>query len=260
MPFTIRGNRRIHYRIEGKGEQTLLFVNSLGQSLAMWDQQVESLKDEFRIIRYDHRGHGSSEPDGEAATIEDLSLDTIAVLDAAGLSNVHFVGLSLGGMIGQQIALDEPQRLLSLTLCATATHLPPPEGWEQRAVTALAEGMEPFVETSRGRWFTAAFCQSAPALVDAALDDLRRVDTRGYAACCRAIRDFDVRGRVHSITIPTLLVAGMEDPSTPPRLLQDLHDQMSGSRYEIVDDAAHLLNIEQASTISHLIRQFTRTV
>lgn len=127
MPFATRGNRNIHYRLDGKGEQTLLFANSLGQSLNMWDQQTEALKEEFRIIRFDHRGHGGSEPDGEAATIHDLALDTLAVLDAAGAPSVHFIGLSLGGMIGQQIAIDAPERLLSLTLCATAAYLPLPK-------------------------------------------------------------------------------------------------------------------------------------
>lgn len=257
MPFVLRGNRRIHYRIEGEGEQTLLFSNSLGQGLDMWDQQVEALKDDYRIIRYDHRGHGSSEPDGEAATIEDLSLDTVAVLDAAEAARVHFVGLSLGGMIGQQIALDAPQRLRSLTLCATAAYLPPPEGWEQRAVTALAEGMEPFVEISRGRWFTPQFCEASPGLVGNALDGLRQINTSGYAACCRALRDFDLRSRVRSIEVPTQLLAGAQDPSTPPRLLKDLHVQVAGSRYEVVD-AAHLLNIEQASAVSGLIGRFIR--
>lgn len=258
MPFATRGNRNIHYRLDGKGEQTLLFANSLGQSLNMWDQQTEALKEEFRIIRFDHRGHGRSEPDGEAATIHDLVLDTLAILDAAGAPSVHFIGLSLGGMIGQQIAIDAPERLLSLTLCATAAYLPPPEGWEQRAATALADGMEPFVEISRGRWFTPGFCDTSPGLVNAALDGLRQTHVRGYAACCRAIRDFDLRSRVNAIALPTQLLAGAEDPSTPPHLLQDIHEQVAGSRYEIVGNAAHLLNIEQAAAISGLIRKFVQ--
>ncbi len=257
MPFVTRGNCRIHYRIDGEGEQTLLFSNSLGQSFAMWDQQVEALRRDHRIIRYDHRGHGSSGPDGQTATVEELSLDALAVLDVAGVASAHIVGLSLGGMIGQQIAVDAPHRVRSLTLCATAAHLPPSEGWEQRAVRALAEGMEPFVEISRGRWFTPQFCESSPRLVEAALDGLRQVDTSGYAACCRALRDFDLRDRVCSIDVPTLLVAGAHDPSTPPRLLENLHAQLLNSHYEMVD-AAHLLNIEQASAVSGLVRQFVR--
>lgn len=258
MPFVRRGNHRIHYRIEGEGEQILLFANSLGQSLEMWDQQVKLLKAEFRIIRYDHRGHGPSESEGESATVEELSRDTLAVLDAAGIGSVHFVGLSLGGMIGQQIALDAPDRLCSLTLCATAAHLPPPEGWEQRAVKALAEGMEPFVEISRGRWFTPTFNGASEALVNAALERLRRIDTQGYAACCRAIRDFDLRARVSSITVPVQLISGAKDPSTPPALMKDLHDHLAGSRYETVD-AAHLLNIEQDQQVAGLVRRFVQS-
>lgn len=259
MSFVSRGNHRIHYRIEGEGEQVLLFANSLGQSLEMWDQQVDLLKGEFRIIRYDHRGHGPSESEGETATVEDLSRDTLAVLDACGIGSVHFIGLSLGGMIGQQIALDAPDRLRSLTLCATAAHLPPSEGWEQRAVRALAEGMEPFVEISRSRWFTPGFNGASEGLVDAALDRLRRIDTQGYAACCRAIRDFDLRAHVGSIAVPIQLIAGTQDPSTPPALLKDLHFHIRSSRYETVD-AAHLLNIERAREVSCLIRQFVQRV
>ncbi|WP_306051020.1 3-oxoadipate enol-lactonase [Oceaniradius stylonematis] len=258
MPFVNRGNHRIHYRIDGKGEQTLLFANSLGQSLEMWDQQVELLRAEFRIIRYDHRGHGHSEPEGETVTVEELSRDTLAVLDAAGVGSVHFIGLSLGGMIGQQLALDAPDRLRSLTLCATAAHLPPPESWEQRAVTALAEGMEPFVDVSRGRWFTPTFNGASQKLVDAALNRLRRINTQGYAACCRAVRDFDLRARAGSISVPVQLISGSLDPSTPPALMKDLHDHLRGARYETVD-AAHLLNIEQPQQICALVRRFVQS-
>ena len=256
MPFALRGSRRIHYRVDGVGQQTLLFANSLGQGLEMWAPQVSALEDKFRIIRFDHRGHGESDSDGEVATVEDLALDVLAVLNETQTERVHFVGLSLGGMIGQWLGVNYPQRLMSLTLCATAACLPPSEGWEQRAANALIDGMEPFVTISRGRWFTSQFCITEPEIVDTALNGLRKTNVMGYAACCRAIRDFDLRGAVSSIKVPTLLIAGASDPSTPPQMLEELCNMIEEARIVILQDAAHLVSIEKANEVNGLIVEF----
>lgn len=258
MPFLVAADRRLHFRLDGNGEAVLMFANSLGASLEMWDPQVEELSRDFRILRYDNRGHGRSAPDGRPLDIADLAADALAVMDEAGIERAHFIGLSLGGMIGQYLALSNPARLRSLTLCATAAYLPPGEAWEQRAVKALDQGMEPFVEISRSRWFTADFCRSSPHIVETVLQELRKVDPASYAASCRVIRDFDLRSRISGIDLPVQLIAAEEDPSTPPSALADIGARLRRSSMTTLGQAAHLLNIEQPAAVSDLIRAFAR--
>lgn len=258
MNYTFVGTRRVHFRNDGQGDQTLLFSSSLGSSLAMWDAQARQLSEDFRVLRYDHPGHGQSDPAGDAHDATQFIADVLAVMDAAGVEKVHFVGLSLGGMVGQLLACQNPERLSSLTLCATAGRLSPPEAWEDRASIALEQGLTPLVGVSRERWFTPGFVQQFPEVVEASLTDLARTHPPSYAACCRFIRDFDIRDQVQRLTTPTLMIAGQQDPATPPTLLEQLHQNVPGSRLAVIQPAAHMLNIERATEVSSLIHGFAR--
>lgn len=246
----------LRYEFQGNGDAVLMFACSLGTSLELWEPQVKALSSHFRILRYDYRGHGLSAPSDQAASVADFAADALAVMDAAGVEQSHFVGLSLGGMIGQYLALHAPDRLYSLTLCATAAYLPPPDAWEQRAANAVVYGMAPFIEISRGRWFTENLLASAPSVVEDALGQLGRVDPASYAVACRVIRDFDLRNRVGEIALPVQLIAGENDPSTPPAVLADLHAAISGASMTVLSSAAHLLNLEKPDEVSRLIADF----
>lgn len=258
MPFLTSADRHLYFELEGRGETTLMFANSLGTSLDMWAPQFEALSTEFRILRYDNRGHGRSNPNDRPADIADLASDAHAILDETGINKVHFVGLSLGGLIGQYLALSNPERLLSLTLCATAANFAPAEAWEQRAIKALDEGIEPFVAISRERWFTPDFNRSSPYVVESSMEQLRQVDPASYAACCRVLRDADLRTRIAAIDLPVHLIAGESDPSTPPAALEAIRACVRGSSMTIIKNAAHLLNIQQPAEVSSLIRSFAR--
>lgn len=258
MSYTSVGKRRIHYRDEGHGDHTLLFSNSLGASLAMWDAQAQQLAAEFRVLRYDHPGHGKSDPVQDDHDDAQFVHDALAVMDAAGVEKAHFIGLSMGGMIGQLLACQFPERVDTLTLCATGGKLPPADAWENRATTALSEGLATMVELSRGRWFTPGFIDQHAAAVQASLADLANVHPASYARCCRFIRDFDIFDRIHELTANSLLIAGQQDAATPPSMLEQLHRAMPGSRLEIVEPAAHMLSVERAAEVSALIRDFIR--
>lgn len=256
MPFVHVRSRKIHYVLEGQGDQVLMFANSLGASVEMWAQQAHTLSAEFRVLRFDARGHGLSDPDGSLANVGDLAADALAVMDQVGARRVHFIGLSLGGIIGQQLALEFPDRLASLTLCATGAALHPPEAWERRAMIALSSGLEPLVEISKERWFTPQFQAQQPEQVQRLLQCLAQVDQASYASCCRAIRDFDARADIHRITTPMLLIAGENDSATPITLLQEIQRLAPSSRLIVVGPAAHILNVEQPERVSAEIRGF----
>ena len=256
MPFAEVEGRRIHYKLDGSGDTVLVFSNSLGTSLEMWDPQVAALSQHVRILRYDNRGHGLSDPDDTPISMDDLAADALVVMDHASVEEAHFIGLSLGGMVGQKLAVGAPHRISSLTLCATAAYLPPPDSWEKRAQAALSDGMEPMAALSLGRWFTPDYLVGHEQQVEPLLDALRSVDPGSYAVCCRAIRDFDARNWIGRMTVPPLLIAGAEDPATPPAMLREIADLVGSAKFVSVSPAAHILNVEQAEKVSSHILSF----
>ncbi len=257
MAFAERAGRKIHYRREGPADApVLMFANSIGTSLGMWDAQAEALSDRHGILRFDARGHGGSDPDGGAASIDDLADDALAVMDAAGTERVHFVGLSLGGMVAQRLAQTHPQRLLSATCCATGMALTPSSGWEDRAQMALRDGMEPFVAVSLERWFTPAFRASSPDAVAPVVEMLRATNPTSYAACCRVIRDTDLTPGTAKAAVPMLLVAGRQDPATPVAKLEEIRALRPDAQLVVLDPAAHILNVEQPQALAAALVAF----
>jgi 3-oxoadipate enol-lactonase len=239
----------LHHRFDGDdGAPVVVLSGSLGSTLAMWEPQLPALTERFRVLRYDHPGHGES-PVGEERTVSDLAAGVLALLDELGVERASWCGLSLGGMLGMRLALDAPERLHRLVLCCTSPHMPPPEAWDERAEAVRTAGIEAIADTVVGRWFTDAF------------PDVRRyremlvsTDAEGYARCCEAIRDWDVRDELERVRTPTLVIGAADDPSTPPaEHAEPIARTIPEARLEIVPNARHLVNVERPDELNRLL-------
>jgi 3-oxoadipate enol-lactonase/4-carboxymuconolactone decarboxylase len=257
MP-TIRANGvALYYDLTGPDDApVVVFSNSVGATLEMWDAQARALADRFRVLRYDTRGHGRSQVVSRPAAIDDLADDLAGLLDALHIDEAHLVGLSLGGMTGQALALRRPEKLESLVLMATSAHLPPADAWTQRAATVRSQGMEVIADTVMGRWFTTAFTERAPQAVAQTRKRFVAHDPNGYAICCEAIRDMDLRPVIGAIRTPTLIIAGAEDPATPVAMMEDIRGRIADAELIIVPKAAHLLNIERPEIVNAHLEAF----
>jgi 3-oxoadipate enol-lactonase len=234
----------LHHRSDGPAEAPVLVLgSSLGTTGAMWDANVEALSQRFRLIRYDTRGHGGSPvPDGPY-TMDELGADVLALLDGLGLERVHFCGLSIGGMIGTWLASEAPERVERLVLCCTVPHFPPRELWDERIETVRAEGIEPMVEPAIERWLPQEVRAAHPEAAEHLRALIRSTPPEGYAGCCEAIRDMDLRDRLARIEAPTLVVAGSQDPSTPAEKVRAIAEAVRGARYVELEGAAHIANM-----------------
>jgi 3-oxoadipate enol-lactonase / 4-carboxymuconolactone decarboxylase len=257
MP-TIRANGvELFYDLTGPEDApVVVFSTSVGATLEMWDPQVRALADRFRILRYDTRGHGRSEVVDRPLSMDDLADDLAGLLDALGIAKAHLVGLSLGGMTGQTLAVRRPEKLASLVLMATSAYVPPAETWTQRAATVRAQGMATIADVVMGRWFTAAFAERAPQLVADTRKRFIANPPNGYATCCEAIRDMDLRPVIHAIRTPTLILSGADDPATPVAMMEDIRSRIPDVEMVIVPRAAHLLNLEQPEIVNAHLAAF----
>ncbi len=238
------------------GAPALLLINSLGTSLEMWDDQAATLQEHFELVRYDARGHGRSTAGSRAElTLEQLARDGLAVLDDCEIARAHLCGLSLGGMTAMAIARHWPDRVLKAALCNTSAHMPPREGWGARIQTARTEGMAALTEGVLGRWFTPEFREAEPARVERVCQMLLETTPAGYAACCAAIRDMDLREDIRQITAITLVVGGTRDPATPPEQAELIAASIPGAKLKMLE-AAHLSNIEQAQEFTSTLVEF----
>lgn len=243
----------LHHRVEGPDDApVLVFGPSLGTDLGLFDAQVAAFSDRFRTVRYDLRGHGGSPVPSGDATMADLAGDVTELLDRLGVERAHYVGVSIGGAIGQQLAV-HTDRLLSLAVLASAARFADPDAWGTRAATVRGNGTEAMVASRVGTWFTEAFETRQPDEARRLLDMLRATSDEGYAACCAAIGGFDIRADLSRVTVPTLAVAGSEDPATPPEFLRLIADSVPGARYAEVPGTAHLLNAEEPEKVNELL-------
>jgi 3-oxoadipate enol-lactonase len=246
MPRIEANGTQLYYELAGPAERPVVMLsNSLGTRLEMWDPQMQALTERYRVLRYDSRGHGRSEaPDGPY-TIEMLADDAIGLLDALGIERVHFCGLSKGGMVGQVLGARHGQRLISLALCSSACHMPQREVWNERIRVATEAGMAAIADGVIERWFTEAFRREPRVELERVQRMILDTPPHGYAACCAAIRDMDLRGLITGIKVPTLVIVGEDDPATPPAKAKEIQERIPGAKLEVVPNAAHLLNIEQ---------------
>ena len=199
------------------GAPALLLINSLGTSLEMWDDQLDELQERFEVMRFDVRGHGKSSTGTRSElTMEQLARDALAVLDACGIARAHLCGLSLGGMTAMYMAQHSPDRVLKVIALNTSAYMPPREAWHARIETVTGQGMAAVTETVIRRWFTPEFMAAEPHRVERIRQMLLATQPLGYAACCSAIRDMDLRDAIRSINATTLVIGGSKDPATPP--------------------------------------------
>jgi 3-oxoadipate enol-lactonase len=230
----------------------LVLANSMGTTMAMWDDQLPALHRRFRVLRYDHRGHGASEVPPGPYRIDQLGADLLGLLDGLGLERVSFCGLSLGGMVGIWLAAHAPERIDRLALCCTAANAHPGV-YLERAAKVRAGGTSAVTDDVVTRWFTPGFRQAAPRTVERAVAMLHATSDEGYAGCCEAIAAMDLRPDLPAISAPTLVVAGADDPATPPAQAEAIAAAIAGARLEVVPDAAHLANIQQPQRVTRLL-------
>lgn len=240
-----------------KKEQTIVFSNSLGTDLTMWDKQVELLGQEFNILRYDTRGHGKSKVVEGEYSIEMLGKDVLDLLDYLKIEKVNFCGLSIGGLTGQWLGIHAPERLNKLILCNTAVKIGNKEGWNSRIDAVRQNGLNSIVSGTQERWFTTEFVDKNKAEVDSVLATFVQTPLAGYISCCAAVRDADFTAEVSKISAPTLVISGTEDLVTTIKDAGLLMGKIPNSLLAALK-TAHISNIEKADDFTKLLIEFIK--
>lgn len=242
-------------RIDGDAGPWVVFSNSLGCTLEMWDAQVAALAGKYRMLRYDTRGHGGTESTPGPYDFELLSDDLFAVMDAVGISSAAFVGLSMGGMLGQVAAVRQPERFWAHLFADTTSEYGPAvaEFWAGRVRMALAGELDQIAATTPSRWFTPAFAISHPHVIERYQAMVRETDPQGYAGCCGAIPRINVTSRLGAVVAPAAVVVGADDPSTTVEHAQRIHEGIPHSQLHVIPDAAHLSNVEQPEAFAQIL-------
>jgi 3-oxoadipate enol-lactonase len=246
-----------NYVIEGEGPW-LTMSHSLASNLTMWDAQAKLLAPRFKVLRYDTRGHGGSSAPPGPYTLDQLADDAKALFDALGIKQTHWVGLSMGGMIGETFALKHPGFFKSMVLADTTARRPPnaEQMWGERIQIAQTKGMDALVEGTLGRWFTEPYRQSREDVMKRIGDHIRSTPVPGFVGCCQAIAKVDVLDRLHEINCPTLVIVGEEDHGTPPEMARAIHANLPGSELVLIPNAAHFSNVEQEQAFNDAMTSF----
>jgi 3-oxoadipate enol-lactonase len=241
----------LHHRLDGdEAAPVVVLSNSLAASLEMWDAQVPALTDRFRVLRYDHPGHGYSGVD-QIDGIESLARGVSELLDHLELERISFCGVSIGGAVGMRLALDAPGRLDRLVLACTSARFGPPEFWQERADLVREKGVGAVADVVLERWFTPAFPD-----VQRFREMFLTTDGEAYAQCCEAIRDWDARDALHAVRSPTLVISAADDPSTPPEHQALIAEAIPGARLKTIPGARHLANVEFPDAFTDLVLSF----
>ena len=249
------GKVRLHYRIDGDPDGApLVFSNSLGTDLRLWDAILPLLPDGLRIIRYDKRGHGLSSLPPAPYSMRDLVDDTEALLDLLEVRQCLFVGLSIGGMIGQGLAARRPDLVRAMVLSNTGAKIGTPDMWATRIAAVNADGIEALADGVMERWFSDAFRQT-PEL-EIWRNMLVRQPDAGYSGCSSAISGTDLVATTSQLRLPLLGIGGSEDGSTPPDLVRETIAAVPGSRFELVRGAGHLPCVEQPGVYADILNRF----
>jgi 3-oxoadipate enol-lactonase len=246
----------LNHTFEGpENAPVLVLGSSLGTTGAMWDDQIPAFSQHFRVLRYDTRGHGGSPAPPGPYTMDELGADLLALLDRLEIERFSFCGLSIGGMIGMWTASEAPDRVDRLVLCCTVPYFPPPDLWNERIETVRAEGIGPMIEPALDRWLPRDVRKARPQAEAHLRELISSTPAEGYAGCCEAIRDMDLRPRLAAITAPTLVLAGSDDPSTPAEKVRPLVDAIDDAYFVEIDGAAHIANMARPEAVSAAVLQ-----
>jgi 3-oxoadipate enol-lactonase len=258
MPTVNADGAALNVSVEGRSDAfPLMFSNSLGTDLHMWDEQAKALAKHFRVIRYDQRGHGkSSAPEGPYS-IDRLARDVLAILNALDLPRVHFCGLSMGGMTGMWLARYAPDRFERLVLANTAPKSQTPDSWNMRIRTVMTKGMEAIADTVLNIWFTKEFRERDPKTVATMRATLVGTNPQGYVRCCAAIRDMDQRWPIADIRLPTLIIGGKGDNATPFKESEFMASRIAGAELAPLS-AGHISNVEQSAPFTAALEKCLR--
>lgn len=248
----------VNYAIDGDQGPWLVMSHSLGCDLSMWEAQVPALATGYRVLRYDTRGHGASSATPGAYTLDQLADDALALMDQLGIARAVWVGFSMGGMIGQALALKAPERLLGIVLAdTTSQHGATPQSvWDERIRTAREQGMAPLVAPAIGRWFTQAFRDAHPGIVTPVAGQIAATSVDGWCGCCAAIAAVHTTDRLPAIRMPALVIVGEHDIGTPLAAALTLQRGLPDASLVVVSDAAHMSCIEQPQQFNRALRMF----
>ena len=237
------------------GALPIVLSNSLGTDLSLWDSQVEPFSRAHSVWRYDTRGHGKSDaPQGEYS-IERLGQDLLTVIEATGAPRVDLCGVSIGGVTALWVALHAPERVRRVVLANTAARIGDTDTWSSRIKTAQTEGLSALADATMTRWFTPEFRAARPDVIEHFHSTISRTNPHGYAGCCAALRDADLRPSASRVACSTLVVTGLQDPATPPEQGQWLAKQISGARLAEFE-TAHLSNVERPDEFNAAVLDF----
>jgi len=240
---------KMNYELSGKQQAPVVVLShSLACSMLMWTPQLERLESDFRVLRYDTRGHGGTDAPPGPYSLEQLVDDAIGLLDGLAIDRVHWIGVSMGGMIGQGMALNHADRLESLVLADTAAIIPDEAQpvWQERIDTVGRQGLAAVVESTLQRWFTPNYLNQKHPEIDQIRQQILMTPVAGYIGCSEAIRRLDYLEQLAVIQTPTLIMVGADDPGTPVAASEAMHARIAGSQLVVIPSAAHLANIEQA--------------
>jgi len=254
---------QMNYEFSGRKDAPVVMLShSLGSSLVMWDPQMKILEVRFQVLRYDIRGHGKSEAPKGPYTLELLGEDAIALFDALRIDQVHWLGLSMGGMIGQAVALNHPKRLRSLALCDTAAAIAAEAQtiWQERLDAVREKGVESQLEPTMERWFTPSFLKMNPPTLGVIRKQFLATPVQAYIGCIEAIRKLNYLDRLPEIKIPTLIMVGEDDPGTPVSASEAMHKKISNSKLVIIKSARHFSNVEQSEVFNTNLLSFLKSL
>jgi 3-oxoadipate enol-lactonase len=248
----------IHAEIEGpENAPVLMLSNSLGTNLHMWDEQVAPFTRDFRLLRYDRRGHGKSGVPKGPYTMERLGRDVVAVLDGLGIQKINWCGLSMGGMVGMWLGANASNRIDKLILSNTSSYFPDKTAWEGRIKMVSEKGLAGIVDANMERWFTKDFRERSPQTMARMRDMFVATNVEGYIGCGEAIRDMDHRPLLPNITVPTLVIAGKQDPATTLEAGEFIRAHIPGAKIAVLE-AAHIANMEQPKAYADTVLGFLR--
>ncbi|WP_211463936.1 3-oxoadipate enol-lactonase [Collimonas silvisoli] len=258
MPIANINQTDIFFLAEGNPDHpAVVFSNSLGTDLSMWQAQADALAKDFYVIRYDTRGHGRSAAPEGPYQLQQLGQDVIALLDFLHIEKTHFCGISMGGLIGQWLGIHAPERLKKLVVTNTAAKVGTANAWLNRAKAVRAEGLNAIADSAASRWFSPSFVKSHSAIISRLVAHLRSENGGGYANCCEALADADLRDEIHAIPNPTLIIAGQYDLVTTESDAILMHKKIKDSEMMTLP-ASHLSNIETEKLFTQALSDFLK--